>query len=216
VILIKKCSICCTEKELSEFYSYEKESKKKGKYIYYQPYCKECTIKKSSDYQKENPEVHRKSNREWARIPKNLKKIKERHKIFRENGGQLEWQRNNKDKLRKYNSQHRIHDVSDEEWENCKNYFNYRCGYCGILIEDHFVPFNGEIIHSDFHKEHVRHDGENDLSNCIPSCKSCNCSKWTYSLEEWYNENNKNYSEERLIKIIKWTIKDHHKYINKT
>lgn len=135
--------------------------------------------------------------------------------MFREAGKQLEWQRNNKDKLKKYNSQHKNHEITNDEWEDCKNYFYYRCAYCGLPIEEHFVPFNGEIIHSDFHKEHVNHNGENDLSNCVPSCKSCNCSKWTYSLEEWYTVKNKHFNEQRLSKISKWIKIDYQKYINK-
>ena len=35
-------------------------------------------------------------------------------------------------------------------------------------------------------------DGKNDLSNCIPSCESCNSSKNIKTLNNWYNHENIN------------------------
>ncbi len=107
----------------------------------------------------------------------------------------------------------RTHSISNEEWEDCKKYFNYECAYCGLSVKDHYITFNEEERLGDFHKEHVDHEGENDLSNCVPSCKSCNSRKWEHDFNEWYTENNEVYSIERLSKIIKWLEEDCFKFM---
>lgn len=56
------------------------------------------------------------------------------------------------------------------------------------------------------HKEHVDHEGANDLSNCIPACKTCNSHKWEFDMESWYR-NYEHFSEERLNKIKEWLLK---------
>lgn len=202
---------------MSEFYSQKKKKKDGTEYIYYIPYCKECTVKKSMDWQKDNQEQYKKrlhyyiKNKEWR-----IKQDRENSKRRRENGKQLEWQRNNKDKVNKHNINrklHKKHDITDEEWENCKNYFNYRCAYCGLPIEEHWIRYKGQLKLSDFHREHVDHNGSNDLSNCIPACKECNSSKHDKVLEYWYKPNNELwctvYSYERLQKIYKWLNEDY-------
>ncbi|WP_412729342.1 HNH endonuclease [Cytobacillus praedii] len=90
------------------------------------------------------------------------------------------------------------------EWVACKNYFNDSCAYCGLHIDEHFEEFN-----QDLHRDHVNHEGANDLSNCIPACKRCNGSKWKFELVEWYSEKNENYSIERLGRIHKWLNEDY-------
>ncbi len=213
---MKKCTACGEIKELNQFYSQKKFSKKKGEYLYYLPECKDCTIERSLRWQKENPEkrkaylkIQNKQRREEIREFK--KKNKEQ--IIE---SQREWKRNNKDKIREYNQfreMNKKHTITKEEWENCKNYFNYRCAYCGLAVEEHFRLHYGEMKQFDLHKEHVDHTGANDLSNCIPSCQSCNSSKHDFELKDWYNKNNENFSQERLNKILKWLNDDYKKYI---
>jgi len=60
----------------------------------------------------------------------------------------------------------------------------------------------------DLHKEHIDDNGKDDLSNCIPSCKSCNSSKWKFDFEDWYKKQ-KFFTEERYNKIIKWLKEDY-------
>jgi hypothetical protein len=144
---------------------------------------------------------------------------KERHrkaeKRRRDEGIYQEWQRNNKDKVKDYNNtrQHKNHKITTQEWESCKMYFNHCCAYCGLPIEEHYITRRGITKLGDFHKEHVDHFGTNDLSNCIPSCNSCNSQKWEFPFEEWYNENNPIYSQERYNKIAKWLNEDYQKFI---
>jgi hypothetical protein len=72
-----------------------------------------------------------------------------------------------------------------------------------LNIEDHYTTKRQQKIKSGFHKEHVIHTEKNNIKNCIPSCKSCNCKKWTSTLNGWYNENNPIYSyESNIIRFV--------------
>lgn len=133
-----------------------------------------------------------------------------------EKGKAREWQRNNKDKVREYNrnrEQNKKHTIDKNEWAACKNYFNDCCAYCELPQKEHFKYWKGEYKNIDLHREHVIHDGSNDLSNCVPACQSCNSSKSTYRLEEWYCEGNESFEQERLDKINKWLSEDYKIYI---
>lgn len=70
---------------------------------------------------------------------------------------------------------------------------------------------NGELKNIDLHKEHVDDSGANDLSNCIPSCQSCNSSKHIFDFETWYRKY-EHFNEKRLHKIIKWLVEDYKHY----
>jgi 5-methylcytosine-specific restriction endonuclease McrA len=70
------------------------------------------------------------------------------------------------------------------------NKYNGKCAYCGININlekmhiDHIEPKyrgwnNEELI------KYNKIKGLDDLNNYNPSCISCNCSKNTYSIDEW-------------------------------
>lgn len=110
------------------------------------------------------------------------------------------------------NRQHKNHNITDEEWIACKEYFNNECAYCGLPLREHWIMYSGNKILGDFHKEHINDNGSNDLSNCIPSCKSCNSQKWETPFEQWYNKNNPRYTKEKFKKILKWKQKDYLQY----
>lgn len=186
--------------------------------MYYPPYCKVCTGNKYKQWINENRDRKRERDREWVKKPENVPKVRRNQKLYIKRGKRKQWDEKNKDKLKgyiEYKSMHATHTITNEEWENCKNYFNYRCAYCGLLIEEHWVKFNKGWILGDFHRDHVDHEGANDLSNCVPACKSCNSRKWKFKINDWYNEENKNYTHERMSKIIKWLSEDFLKYIHK-
>ena len=74
--------------------------------------------------------------------------------------------------------------------------WGWKCAYCEKDLDtdsatiDHIVPkFKG---------------GHNVKSNMLCSCSSCNRSKGSVLLEEWYNSSNFHYTEERLGKIKHW------------
>jgi hypothetical protein len=112
---------------------------------------------------------------------------------------------------------HKNHKINTKEWMSCKDYFKnengeWCCAYCGTLWKDHYRTYAGELQKCDLHKEHVDDKGNNDLSNCVPSCLNCNSSKHTYALEFWYNEDNPDFTQERLDKILKWINEDWKEY----
>ena len=141
--------------------------------------CKKCTIELSRKYRKD----HLGERVEYDKKYRTINKVKE---------------------YSRYRSQHKKHKITKQEWEMCKKYFNYECAYCGLPLSEHYYTRNGITKNGDFHKEHVDHEGNNGLSNCVPSCGSCNSSKWKSELNEWYNINNPKYSEERYNKIMQW------------
>ena len=76
-----------------------------------------------------------------------------------------------------------------ESWE-------WKCAYCDKELDsnsatiDHIIPkYKG---------------GHNVKSNMLCSCSSCNRSKGSTLLENWYDPSNSYYSEERLGKIKHW------------
>ncbi|OZB98091.1 HNH endonuclease [Paenibacillus sp. XY044] len=136
--------------------------------------------------------------------------MRKNNQKYRESGGYRSWLNSNKDKIQKYHDaklMHRTHNITDEEWKKCKEYFNNSCAYCGLHIDDHYRKIRGINKKIDLHKEHVDHSGANDITNCIPSCLNCNSQKWVFELEDWYNVSNENYTYERLNKIYKWLRK---------
>lgn len=169
-------------------------------------------------WQKDNPEKSKQGNKKQNNKPERKALHREVEKKRREEGKVKEWQNNNPEKLFIYGKKRRIknHNISKEEWINCKNYFNNKCAYCGLSIDEHFVLRKGKFTNYDLHKEHVREDGSNTLDNCVPACQSCNSQKWIFALDEWYNINNPVYFEERYNKIIQWLQEDYKQYIVNT
>lgn len=208
---IKTCSICGEEKYLNDYYSQKKQSKSKGDYIYYNPECKECTKKKSRKWIKSNYDKWLEMQHSYEQSEKGKANTSRKLTKYRESGKLIDWQRKNKDKVKQYRlhrESNKTHEISLSEWSACKSYFNNECAYCGLTEEEHRLTYNQQL-----HREHVEHNGANDLSNCIPSCRICNSQKWEFALDEWYNESNPNFTEERLDKIYAWVVNDHKHYI---
>jgi hypothetical protein len=212
----KLCNICNLWLPSTEEYFYKNKA---NSIDGLHPYCKECTIAKSLKGRMENHEEYldymKEYNVRYLEIHENKMYHRERSKKSREKGTQKQWQKNNPDKIRGYheNREHKNHDISDHEWEDCKIYFDNRCAYCGLHIDEHFIIYASKPKKTDLHREHVDDKGSNKLDNCIPSCQSCNTQKWMFNLEDWYNESNINYTKERILKINKWLEDDCYKYM---
>jgi hypothetical protein len=194
----KKCLICGEYFPATTDYFYKNKSSKDG----LNSYCKECTKKKSYQWQLDNRERHN----EWMKGFFKSEKGKKLRKKDLEDGKMRsrKWQKENPDKVRHHNlkwQMNKKHEISEDEWESCLDYFNYSCAYCGITQDESIKLYNQRL-----HKEHVDSNGANDISNNIPACRKCNSSKRTYSLNEWYNNDNTNYSKRRYNKIIKWLM----------
>ena len=79
-----------------------------------------------------------------------------------------------------------------DEWINTLELFGHKCCYCGSdknLTKDHVVPLSK--------------GGTNYIENILPACRSCNSSKGTKELIEWYTSQ-PFYSKDRLSNIIKY------------
>lgn len=201
----KVCKWCEEERALTEFYSQKKKKADGTGYIYYRPDCKECTNKNAKKWRYNNPEAYDRSQMKWLQSEKGIESNKRRQQRRRDNGNYYKWL---KDSGYKYDRSHKEHEISIEEWESCKSYFNYSCAYCGLTEREH-----QELHNQQLHKEHVNHEGSNRLDNCVPSCKTCNSSKHTFEFEHWYKERSGSYSEERFQKINDWLNNDYKKYI---
>lgn len=209
VIEQKVCSVCEEEKDIDNFYKQRKKSKKSGEYIYYNPECRECTKQRSLKWHKENPEKAKVAYTKRNRSENWRVKLRESSKKKVESGYSRNWQRENRDKLREYSEKHRSHDINEIEWDICKEYFNFSCAYCGLHESEHYIRRNDKVILSDLHKEHVDHEGANDITNCVPACGSCNSSKRQYAFEYWFRERSYTFSQERFDKVEKWINGDY-------
>jgi hypothetical protein len=188
-----------------EYFYKNKSSKIDG----FNPYCKECTKRRSMKWQKDNWDKLLGYMKKENAKPERKLKHQELYWERKEKGYFKDYYDENKDRFKEYNENRKSknHDISKQEWIDCKTYFNNSCAYCGMSIEEH-----KEIHKQDLHREHVEPYGANDISNCIPSCKVCNVRKKLLSLNDWYNESNINYTNERLLRINRWLNEDHKKY----
>lgn len=206
----KCCSICDNWFPSTETYFYKsKDNMVDGLH----PYCKDCSKNKSNKYRIDNEEWYKNYQRKWYGENKDYKNEVDRQ-WFKENKDYRkeymnDWQKENKDKLIKYRlhrEANKKHEITKEEWVECKTYFNNSCCYCGFTEEEHRKTHN-----QDLHKDHLDHAGANDLSNCVPACKSCNSKKRDYPVEQFYERHN--IDKERIVKINKWLSEDYKQFI---
>lgn len=183
----------------------------------FSPQCIECTKLYEKKKHAQNPEVNRSRVHKWY-INNSKQKC-----LYVAN-----WLQENKDHKREYLKEYRIknpkkfqqytkkrdlykyHNISNEEWEACKKYFNYECAYCGKTLKENKREFNQDLC-----KDHFVNNGNNNLTNCIPACKNCNSKKSTKTIEDWYNPDNPTFSYERMNKILQWLTEDCFLYIEK-
>lgn len=219
-IIERKCGKCgeWLEENTNNFYMVNKSKPEKG----FLSWCKQCMSKSNTNRQKKKGDEYSKYQKEYRNKGNNRQIVNERSKQWREDNQewkqiyQLDYQRKYPEKMYEYAKNriaHKKHNITKKEWLACLKYFNHRCAYCGLPMEDHYNMYLGKLRWENLQKEHVDHEGENDITNCVPSCKSCNDRKWKYIFDEWYSKNNPNYTEERYNKIIKWLIEDCFKYI---
>lgn len=200
-IMYKKCSICDEWKEMNrENFYHNKANKTDG----FNPYCIICTKKRSDEWAHNNWEWRKELRRNNDRKPNAKIKRRESSRKRRESGAYREWQRSKSGKKSMKNSrvkreESKKHEMTDLEWFYCRYYFNNACAYCGMNWEEHMSVFG-----QDLHKEHVVHDGRNDIKNCVPSCRSCNSEKHTYALNQWYNIHNPKYDRVKYLRIYQW------------
>jgi hypothetical protein len=202
----KMCSICEEEKDLSNFYSQKTKRKDGSVRITYQPYCKECISKR---YQENKDEIYRKKKAQRQKNPQSSRDVARRYRknhLEKVNANQKKWRQENPDKVKEYNDKYKEKQfkIPNEQWEACKEYFNNCCAYCGVS-EQQLKDNNLKALN----KEHAINMGSNDVSNCIPSCTSCNSLKNKNDYVDWYTPDNPIFNEDRLVLIHKWLEEDH-------
>jgi len=187
----------------TDYFYTNKKNQKDGLY----PSCIKCDIKRSRIQQINNKEQAYEGHRRYRKTDKYKKWGRKHGEEQRSSGYTKEYYKNNPDKMKLYAQQHRNHDVSKTEEDAMLKVFNYACAYCGMTLKQHKKKYKEKL-----HKEHVDDSGANDLSNCIPACKGCNCSKYNNDMKEWY-EKQEFYSEEHFNKIIWWITEGYKDYI---
>ncbi|UUV25928.1 MULTISPECIES: HNH endonuclease [Lysinibacillus] len=207
--LNKICKTCKDNKSVDLFYTINYKNKKEEKKQIYSSECKECQRKRTADWIRNNRERHREAARIRDSREHSKKKRLEYNKKKYAEGWYKQYRKDNIDKFKEWAENHRNHEITEFEWEECKRYFSYSCAYCGMTEEEH-----KEFYKQRLHKEHVQHDGLNDVTNCVPSCKSCNSRKRKQKLHEWYNVDNELFEKNKLDRILKWINFDSHEIKN--
>jgi len=166
----KRCSKCKETKALGEYY--KRKASKDG----VQSMCKVCVSHSNAKWLAKNPEYHAKW---YAENRDNQLAYK------------AKYQKDNPDIVRAYKQRYRAKkrnapgDFTASDWKAKLEYYGYRCRYCGIhksetsegwLEADHAIPLS--------------RGGTNFISNIVPACKSCNCSKHAKTFTEFLDANN--------------------------
>lgn len=171
------------------------------------PECKKCSVSKATIWIKENPELFKQSYKRYMKTDswkaykiENNKKTKD---IM------SKWRKDNPDLCKIYAEQHRSHDITDKEWKLCQEVFQFKCAYCDKTLEQQYQQNNEQ-----FHKEHVEHEGYNDIRNCVPACTQCNSKKRQKTINELYENNEiKAFTKDKYDFIMWWCTDGFQKYI---
>lgn len=187
------CSVC-GKKLLA---TTENFAKKKGGRYGLDSTCKECyhndyennkeqISKNRKIFRKENTELVREKERIYWNKNKKLKAKKDKRYRLTFKGKQVRKVINEKRRTLKRNLDCTL---TNEEWNECLEFFNYECAYCGSkenISQDHFTP--------------LTKGGGFTIYNVLPACTSCNSSKGNRDFIRWY-KNKEFYDIEKVNKI---------------
>lgn len=169
---------------------YEVNKEKSAEYFkkYYDENKQEL-LNYQKKFREENENQVKETQKQYYK--KNKEKVKEKSKKYKSQNHEsvLKYQKSYNKKYNRENkemcniqTQRRItrkkslpSTLTFEQWENTKNYFGNKCAYCGKelhLTQEHFIP--------------VSKGGGYTADNIIPSCQSCNSSKYNKDFFEWY------------------------------
>jgi hypothetical protein len=92
-----------------------------------------------------------------------------------------QWGKNNPEKVKAKNQRNHykrkifisssLNTLTDQEWFEILNYFNYHCAYCNCKFSKDNPPTRDHLIP-------VNKGGHNIKENIVPACKSCNSKKY--------------------------------------
>ena len=120
---------------------------------------REGYLKQNRDYMKEYYKDNKDKRLEYSKIynkTENGKDVKRRAKI-----------------KRRANGRDIINTLTQQEWLNLLEEYNYRCAYCGVEFEVENMPTRDHVIP-------ISKGGDNTKDNIVPACRSCNCRKFTH------------------------------------
>lgn len=205
-IIERRCSKCqdWLVEDINNYYMRNKKKPELG----YSPECKKCVIERSAIIQNNNKERSDQYKRNWRK--KNKEKAKKQsadwHQTHKERRQEdlRRFVRLNPEKVKEYGQNHRIHDITKNEWECCLIIFDHRCVYCGISEEESL-----KIYKQVLHKDHYDPNGVNNLSNAVPACKMCNSFKHQDDAEIWFRS--QEFFDEDSLEHIKWWITEGYK-----
>jgi 5-methylcytosine-specific restriction endonuclease McrA len=189
------CSKCKQNKSIALF------SKSRTIRRGFQPRCKACNSKIFSSYRIKNRNKLIEKSKKWQRLNreranensrKNYQSRREHYK-----GLHYKWVAANPNKVRKISYQSHLKTryagaLSPMDLDFAKKHFGFRCAYC-------FKRRKLEI-------EHVRplsRGGARGVSNVVPSCRRCNCSKKKSQWKVWFRSKSF-YSKLREKKIVEF------------
>lgn len=92
-----------------------------------------------------------------------------------------------------------ISDLTESEWKETLQYFNNSCAYCKISDDDSIKKYNRHL-----EQEHIiplSQGGAFVKNNIIPSCRSCNSSKYNKSLNDFFISSTK-FTQSMYDKIL--------------
>jgi len=84
---------------------------------------------------------------------------------------------------------------TEEEWNNCLSFFDYKCCYSGQILTDKNISIEHIIP--------IIKGGINNIYNIVCCDTHVNSSKGSKDMEDWYREQ-EFFSEQRLQKIYEW------------
>jgi len=200
----KLCAVCNIYKPSTTEYFY-KNDKNSTDGLHNR--CIKCEIIKAGQWIKNNPESFKKAYKNYMKTDSWRAYKKENY--IKTKDLTIQWRKDHPEKTKQYIQNHRNHDISTKEWKACQEYFNYVCAYCGKTLEQQYKQNNHQ-----FHKEHVDHEGYNDVRNCVPACTNCNSTKKEKTIEHLFNINIiSTFTQDRYDKIMLWCNEDYKQYI---
>ena len=143
-------------------------------------YCRKCSNQYGKEYREKNKDKRREYDKKYRMSPR---------------GQVVTFNKHHKRKLRKENQGSGI---TKEQWVEMMEFFDWKCAYSELTLDknknrtiDHIIPLSK--------------NGDHEIWNLVPMCSNYNFQKQDKDMLEWYQEQ-EFYSEERLMKIIEWTI----------
>ena len=135
---------------------------------------------KARKYYEASPEKHIQSVRKYQKA--NPERVKERKRKYYEANPEKSAACDRRRRARKQSAEG---SHTAEQWLARKEEYNNSCAYCGIHESD--LASNGHASFRVLHADHIHplsKGGSDDISNIVPACGSCNCSKG----DKWIGE----------------------------